>query len=294
MDTSYVDLHVHSTCSDGFFTPEELVALARQADLVALALADHDNVDGIGRAFVAAQGCGLEIIPAVELSSQWREYTDLHLLGYGFDYRDGPLVTELRRFQQFRSTRNRQIIEKVNDKLCREGRTVLDPDAVRALAGGTIGRPHIARALFQAGYVDNHDQAFERYLVPCNVAKYYFPADQAIPLIHAAGGIAVLAHPPYVTRDRRRLEALVVELVALGLDGIEVYNNGSGLEDTDWLMRLAARHELIITGGSDFHGVSGTAIEIGTGLRGFRIPYACVEQIKAAQLGRGQQINWHS
>lgn len=293
MNTSYVDLHVHSTCSDGLLTPEELVPLAQQAGLVALALADHDNVDGIDRAFSAAAGSGLEIVPAVELSSQWQHFTDLHLLGYGFDYRSGPLVTELRRFQQFRTTRNQQIIEKVNDKLRDEGRVAIDPEAVRALAGGTIGRPHIAQALCHAGHVSGHDQAFDRYLVPCNVPKYYFPADQAIPLIHAAGGITVLAHPPYVTRDRRQLEALVAELVGFGLDGIEVYNNGSGLEETDWLMRLAARHNLVITGGSDYHGVPGAAIEIGTGIRGFRIPYDCVEQIRAAQLRRGQNTCWH-
>ncbi|WP_321371981.1 PHP domain-containing protein [uncultured Desulfuromusa sp.] len=282
METRYVDLHLHSTCSDGYYSPEEVVALAAKAGLLAIALADHDNIDGVDAAIRAGNEVGVEVIAAVELSSQWLEYTDMHLLGYGFDFQDPYLIRALSEFQEFRAIRNRQIVERVNLKLIDEQRQPLDPDAVRKLAGGTIGRPHIALALRQAGYVSSNDQAFERYLVPCNVPKRYFPADDAIKLIHGSGGIVVLAHPPYVTRDRRKLEALVGELVGLGLDGIEVYNNGSGLEDTDWLIKLARGHDLIVTGGSDFHGDSGSMIEVGRGVRGIRVPYSCVEEIKAA------------
>ena len=282
METAYIDLHLHSTCSDGYLSPEEVVGLAQKAGVRAIALADHDNIDGIGRAIAAGNAVGIEVIPAVELSSQWFYYTDMHLLGYGFDYQDPYLIRALAEFQEFRATRNRQIVEKVNLKLLDEKRQPLDPEAVRQLAGGTIGRPHIALALRQAGYVSNNDEAFTRYLVPCNVPKRYFPADEAIKLIHGSGGIVVLAHPPYVTRDRHKLEALVAELVNLGLDGIEAYNNGSGLEDTDWLIKLARRHGLVVTGGSDYHGDSGSMIKVGKGVRGIRVPYGCVEEIKAA------------
>ncbi len=282
METEYVDLHLHSTCSDGYFSPEEIVKLAEKAGLLAMALADHDNIDGISRAMKAGAESGIEIIAAVELSSQWFKYADMHLLGYGFDYQDPYLIRALAEFQEFRETRNRQIVERVNQKLIDEQRQPIDPDAVSRLAGGTIGRPHIALALRQAGYVSNNDQAFDRYLVPCNVPKHYFPADEAIKLIHGSGGIVVLAHPPYVTRDRRKLETLVAELVDLGLDGIEAYNNGSGLEDTDWLIKLARKHGLVVTGGSDFHGDSGSMIEVGKGVRGIRVPYGCVEEIKVA------------
>jgi predicted metal-dependent phosphoesterase TrpH len=282
MQTQYVDLHIHTTCSDGYFSPEEIVDFAEKAGLVAIALADHDNVDGISRAIQASIESGIKVIPAVELSSQWFHYTDMHLLGYGFDYQDPYLLRALIEFQEFRANRNQQIIERVNQKLADEKRQPIDPVAVRQLAGGTIGRPHIAQALRQAGYVANNNEAFERYLVPCNVSKRYFPADEAIRLIHGSGGIVVLAHPPYVTRDRRKLEALVVELVSLGLDGIEAYNNGSDLEDTDWLIKLARQHGLIVTGGSDFHGDTGSTIEVGRGIRGIRVPYGCVEEIKAA------------
>ncbi|MFO7812983.1 MAG: PHP domain-containing protein [Pelovirga sp.] len=292
MNCNYVDLHVHTTCSDGFFSPEDIVMQAARAGLVAIALADHDNIDGIDPATLTASSMGIEVIPAVELSSQWKTYTDMHLLGYGFDHHDPRLIAELEQFQSFRASRNEQIIDAVNLKLAEEGRAPISALEVRKLAGGSIGRPHIAQVLRQKKYANSNEDAFTRYLVPCNVEKHYFPADEAIRLVHACGGIVVLAHPPYVTRDRHQLEKLVAELVSLGLDGIEAYNNGSGLEDSDWLIRLAVQHGLVITGGSDFHGEPGSAIQIGHGLRGIRVPYDCVEQIKEALLQRGEPLRW--
>ena len=282
MTDKLVDLHLHSTCSDGFLSPQELVSLAAEKGLAAIALADHDNVDGISAAQTAGAEKGVEVLSAVELSTQWYDFFDMHLLGFCFDHQDPYLIRELSDFQEFRAGRNRQIIARVNEKLAGEERPPIDPDAVRQLAGGTIGRPHIAQALREAGYVTHNEEAFERYLVPCNVPKRYFPIDQAIGLIHRSGGIAVLAHPPYITRDRRKLEKLVAELVGQGLDGIECYNNGSNLEDTDWLIKLARKYQLIVTGGSDFHGDPGSNIEIGGGFRGMQIPYRCVEEIRAA------------
>ncbi len=281
-----VDLHLHSTCSDGQYAPDEVVRLVAEKGLVAMALADHDNVDGIEVARQTGERLGIEVLPAVELSTQWYDFVDMHLLGYLIDHRDPYLIRELTDFQQFRAGRNRQIIERVNEKLADEGRAPIDPDYVHQLAGGTLGRPHIAQALREVGYVTHNEEAFERYLVPCNVAKRFFPVDEAIKLIHGAGGVAVLAHPPYVTRNRTKLEGLVAELVTLGLDGIEVYNNGSSMEDSDWLIKLARKHQLIITGGSDFHGDPGSNIEIGSGFRGMQIPYACVEEIRQAQQKR--------
>lgn len=286
MEKQLVDLHVHSTCSDGFYSPAELLAMAAKKGLVAIALADHDNVDGISAAQQAGAELGIEVLAAVELSTLWYDYYDMHLLGYDFNHQDPYLIRQLSEFQEHRSGRNRQIIERVNEKLAGENRQPIDADAVRKLAGGTVGRPHIAQALREAGYVTNNEEAFVRYLIPCNVAKRYFPMDEAISLIHRSGGIAVLAHPPYITRDRQKLEKLVAELIPLGLDGIETYNNGSNMEDTDWLIKLAGKYQLIVTGGSDFHGDPGSNIEIGSGFRGMRIPYRCVEEIRQAQLRR--------
>ena len=286
METARVDLHLHSTCSDGIYPPAEVVRRAAQAGMSAIALADHDNIDGIDVAQQTGKELGVLVMAGVELSSQWESYQDIHLLGYGFDHHHPELQKELREFQNFRSSRNRRIIERINEKLQHEGRSPLDPDAVRSMAGGTIGRPHIARALQDAGYVDGNDAAFERYLIPCNVQKRFFPIDQAIDLIHRSGGVAVLAHPPYITRDRFEPEQLIKLFACFDLDGIEAYNNGASLEDIDWAIRLARKYDLIVTGGSDFHGTEGSEVQIGCGFGQLKIPYRCVEEICEARQRR--------
>jgi predicted metal-dependent phosphoesterase TrpH len=287
MKTECIDLHIHSTCSDGFLRPAELVAAAAELDLGVIALADHDNIDGIAPAMAAATALNIVVISAVELSSQWRRHSDMHLLGYGFDYNASELRAELESFQAVRRTRSEQIVEKVNCKLKDEQRAPLDVEQIRDSAEGTIGRPHIARALRAAGYAKTNDDAFERYLVPCNVPKRYFPADEAIALIHRFGGIAVLAHPPYLCRNRGQLRVLMRELKTLGLDGVEAYNNGVGIEGINWLIKFAREHDLIVTGGSDFHGDPGATIELGSGAHGNSVPYSCVEEVRLALAARG-------
>ena len=277
-----VDLHLHTTCSDGLYSPVELIGLAAKAGMHLIAVADHDNVDGIDAARTAGVEQGIEVLPAVELSCQWCDYLDIHLLGYGFDHHHPELLRQLAGFREFRAGRNRQIVEKVNLQLAQEGRESLDYAEIEASADGTIGRPHIAMALRKAGYVKNHDEAFERYLVPNNVAKRFFPIDEAIDLIHTAGGIAVLAHPPYVTRNHDELEGLIEEFVDLGLDGLEAYNNGVNQDGVFWLINLARRHGLIVTGGSDFHGSEEGEGVIGGGNGRLKIPFSCVEEIRSA------------
>lgn len=286
-----VDLHLHSTCSDGIYAPAEVVRQAAEAGMAAISLADHDNIDGIDEAQEAGRKLGVTVVAGVELSSQWESYQDIHLLGYGFDHHNPELQHELEKFQDFRAGRNRQIIERVNEKLAGEGRAPIDPDVVQLKAGGTIGRPHIAQALLEKGYVDGNDAAFERYLVPCNVPKLYFPLDEAIKLIHNCGGVAVLAHPPYITRDRFELEQLVKLFVTFNLDGIEAYNNGASLEEIDWTIRLARKYNLIVTGGSDYHGTKGSDVEIGCGFGRLKIPFSCVEEICEARQRRHGHVS---
>ena len=286
MTQQRVDLHLHTTCSDGHYSPQELVALAVKAGMKAIAIADHDNVDGIDSALKSGAELGIEVITAVELSSQWQEYQDIHLLGYGFDHQHAELKRRLADFREFRAGRNQQIVEKVNRQLAGEGRAPLDFLAIEASAGGTLGRPHIALALRAAGYVQNHDEAFDRYLVPNDVPKRFFPIDEAINLIHSAGGVAVLAHPPYVTRNHGELEALLQKFVEMGLDGLEAYNNGVNQDGVYWLIGLARRHQLIVTGGSDFHGTEGSTINIGAGVGRLSIPYSCVDEIRSALFRR--------
>ncbi len=280
-----VDLHMHSIYSDGRLTPTQLVSRATDAGLRAMAIADHDNVDGVPEAMAAGELAGIEVLSGVELSVVWEQYQDLHLLGYGFDPADDRLGQALADFREFRAGRSEQILVKINERLVAEGRQPLDFATVKATAGGTIGRPHIGQTLLEAGYVRSMEQAFQRYLVPCNVPKRYFPVDEAIGMIHAAGGCAVLAHPPFIKATDREMEELIEALVSFGLDGVEVYNSGADNATIDKHLTLTRRRGLIVTGGSDFHRDEPNGIELGKGYGNLKIPYQCVEEIHRKAAG---------
>lgn len=282
----WVDLHLHSTCSDGALAPAEVVRMAAKAGLTAVAIADHDNVDGIDEALAAGRICGVEVLPAVELSVVWQDFADIHLLGYCFDHQHPELCAALTEFRDFRSRRNRQIVERINRRLARAGRAPLDFEAIRQRAGGTLGRPHIALELVAQGHVRSKDEAFERYLVPCNVAKRYFPIEEAIALIQRAGGVTSLAHPAYISRDRQVLQRLFDACVDYGCEGLEVYSNQATNDDIDWFLGEAHRRGLLVTGGSDFHGGGQEQLVLG-GLRGnLYVPYYCVEALRIAAAER--------
>ena len=279
---SRVDLHLHTTYSDGSLTPAEVVALAAEAGLSAVAICDHDNIDGIDEALAAGEELGVAVLAGVELSVVWEEFRDVHLLGYQFDPHHEGLRQALAEFREVRERRNEEVVRRVNEKLSQEGRAPLDFERVREFAGGTVGRPHVARALAEKGYVKSTEEAFRNYLVPCNAPKRYFPIADAIDLVHAAGGVAVLAHPPFITQARKGLEVLFDTFADFGLDGIEAWNSGANNDDIDWTITQARRRGLIVTGGSDFHGTPKGDIRIGTGHGNLRIPYSCVEEIRRA------------
>jgi predicted metal-dependent phosphoesterase TrpH len=264
---NFIDLHIHSNYSDGAFSPEELVKRAVEANLVAIAIADHDSVAGVNIGISAGAPCAVDVLPAVELSVQFKSWQDVHLLGYGIDVTDDLFLNKLNRFRERREHRNIDILERVNDLLVEESRVPIDLSEVLSFSRDAIGRPHIARALLERGYVDNVEDAFRRYLVPCNVPKFYWPIDDAITEIRRIGGIAVLAHPTSVSTDRQELGDLIRELSALGLDGIEVYNNMAHADEMEFLRRLALELNLLMTGGSDFHGIE-TGLEMGKGRGG--------------------------
>jgi len=220
------------------------------------------------------------VLAGVELSVVWESIQDIHLLGYGFDHHYPELRAALKEFRGFRESRNERIVARVNEKLIAEGRSPIDVAAVKRKAGGTIGRPHIAMALIDAGHVANKDEAFHLYLVPCNVEKRYFPVAEAIDLIHRAGGVTVLAHPPFIPVDRAGFINLLEALIKLGLDGVEAYNTGATNDEIDWYITQTRRRGLIVTGGSDFHGVEEPGFSIGRGRGNLKIPYACVEDIR--------------
>jgi predicted metal-dependent phosphoesterase TrpH len=279
---TYVDLHLHSTYSDGVHSPAAVVRLAAEEGLAAVALCDHDNIDGIDEAMAAGRERGVEVLSGVELSTVWEDFRDIHLLGYGFDHHHPGLRAALAEFQAFRAGRNERIVGRVNEKLREMGKDPIDFRAVLASAGGTVGRPHIARALIEKNVVRDTEEAFLRFLVPCNVPKRFFPIDEAIALVHDAGGVAVLAHPSFVTPHPKALETLLDTFISLGLEGVEAYHSGAGNDEIDRLITLARRRGLLVTGGSDFHGTAGAGIVVGRGRGNLKIPYACLEEIRQA------------
>lgn len=284
-----VDLHLHSLYSDGILTPTELVAEAASSGLRAIALADHDNVDGIPEALAAGRKYGVEIVTAVELSVLWEDLSDIHVLGYAFDHEDAALQQALAEFRAFRAGRSERILDNINRRLAQEGRQPLDFADVAKRAGGTLGRPHIGQALLEAGYARDMEDAFTRYLVPCNEPKRFFPLDEAIKLIHDAGGCAVLAHPVFVGVSDARLEEVLDEFVALGLDGLEAHCSGAGNDGIDRYITMARRRNLIVTGGSDFHQPVKGGIVMGKGRGNLKIRYRCVEEIKEAVARKQRQ-----
>jgi 3',5'-nucleoside bisphosphate phosphatase len=280
-----IDLHLHSNYSDGVRTPGELVTMASELGLKAIALADHDTVDGIDEALAAGAACGLEVLPALELSVAFGPYSDVHLLGYLLDHRDPGLLETLREFRDKRETRGEAIIDRINEKLASEGRAPMTSQEAAALAGGALGRPHIAQVLMSKGYVANMQDAFVRYLIPCDVPKRYFPVDEALATIKRLGGVAVLAHPTTITNERAVLAGVLDELCALGLDGLEAYNNVCSEQESGYLRSYAVHRGLVWTGGSDYHGIE-EGICMGTGRGTMAIPYSCVEDLKRVKAGR--------
>lgn len=273
MPAMKIDLHIHSSFSDGALTPAELVALAVKHDIGTIAIADHDSVAGVAQAALAGADAGIEVIAAVELSVQFDEWQDVHLLGYGIDYLDKQFLENLDAFRQRRDGRNDEILDRVNDLLTAEGRCAIDRDRVRSFARDSIGRPHIARALLECGYAETMEDSFKRYLVPCNVPKFYWPMAKGIAEIHRIGGVAVLAHPTSITKDMDKLGMIIASLQAIGLDGIEVYNNMGWPLEIELLRRTAEERGLLMTAGSDFHGIE-EGLEIGRGREGMHFDSA--------------------
>jgi 3',5'-nucleoside bisphosphate phosphatase len=265
-----VDLHVHTTASDGALSPTEVVRAALAAGLSALAITDHDTMDGLDEAMHAADSTGLEIVPGLELSVDEGGQTDVHVLGLLVDPHDGPLNGALSDLREERDTRARAMVRKLSAAGYR-----IDYDAIRAAVGASaIGRVHIARALVATHAVPTIDEPFRRLIgsdAPFYIAKQTMTGAAAIAAIHAAGGVAVLAHPG--VSGGAALEGLIES----GLDGIEAYHAEHTRADRKRFAALAARHGLLVTGGSDFHGPGVRSSGIGGGA----CPADAVESLRA-------------
>ena len=261
----FADLHIHTQASDGWLTPDMAVEQAKDAGLAAISIADHDSVSGIEAAIWAGKKHGVEVIPGVELSSGF-EGRELHLLGYFVDWRDKKFQDKLLTIQEARVDRAKRILNRL-----RNLNINISYNVVIVIAGGTVGRPHIAKALLDRGYVRTVQEAFEKYLGidrPAYVEKYPLSPAEAMRIIHKAGGISALAHPVF-----SRTDEVLPELVDQGLQAIEVYHSRHDAMATRHFEELAKKYDLLIVGGSDAHG---REVPVGA----VKIPYELVEKMK--------------
>jgi len=276
---SFVDLHSHSTASDGTLPPREVVRLAKERGLSALALTDHDTIGGIAEAADEAEKVGLDFLPGIEISCEYAPGT-MHILGYGIDPKSPVLTDMTERLIEGRDNRNPKIVAKLQSL-----NVAITMDEVEAEAkGGVVGRPHIAAILVRKGYVSSIKQAFNEYLAPGGKAyfdKERLSSKQALGMILESGGLPVLAHAFQLrTENDAQLETIVKNLVDQGLAGIEVMHSD---HDAAWIekcTRLADRYGLVKTGGSDFHGGNKKDIDLGHAA-GRRVPRAYYDALVA-------------
>ena len=285
----YMDLHIHTFHSDGVHSPTEIVEMAADRGLKALAIADHDSVSGVSEALAAGHRLGVEVVPAVELSIGFKNFHDVHLLGYFIEYRDKEFSARLQEFRKARDMRGKAMVEKINSKLAMERKIRISLDEVTDTAQGSLSRLHIARLLVDKGVARHVQDAFTRYLQPCDVPKRYFAISDALDEIRRLKGVSVLAHPPSISDDRRIMASLIRELAGMGLDGLEVFNNLCYKDDMIFYEGLCRELGLAMTGGSDFHGFEDD-VEIGIGRGGLAVAYHLLEPLKNISRSRGADL----
>lgn len=273
-----IDLHVHSNASDGSLSPREVVELANEAGLTAIALTDHDTVAGIDEALDAASSLELTVIPGVELSCIYME-KEIHILGLFIDHKNEVLLRFLTDAASKRKERNEKMLESfrsagflltMDDLLCGNPNTI-------------ITRAHFARALLQKGYVSSVDQAFKKYLDPGRPfyrKRETITPEDAVQALLAAGGFVVLAHPCLYKFGWEKTESLISYLKSLGMKGLECFHSSNNQNESAMLRKLSIKYGLLPTGGSDFHGAAKPDIRIGFGRGGLRVPDLYLTDIK--------------
>jgi 3',5'-nucleoside bisphosphate phosphatase len=280
---SRIDLHLHTTHSDGSLRPSDVLALAKQASVTALAITDHDITTGINEAIAAGRELGIEVIPGVEVSS-FDGRSEFHILGYYVQCEDPEFMSRLATLRASRHRRNPLIIERL-----RGAGLDVTYEEVRALAGTeSVGRPHIARLMMQKKYVSSAKEAFDRYLgegKPAYVARELPTPVEAIQWIREAKGVAVLAHPTWVKDTGDALRSCVTALKNAGLGGVEVHYSTHSRSQTAQYLELAWTLNLLVTGGSDFHGITKPDIEVGYGRGDLKVNPSLLEPLKAAANG---------
>jgi predicted metal-dependent phosphoesterase TrpH len=278
----YIDLHLHTTASDGTRSPSEIVNYAKSKGLQAIAITDHDTIEGLAEALAEGERIGLEVIPGIEISAEHIPGS-MHLLGYFLDIHHPLLNERLEYLQKARAERNPKIVENLN----RLGVKMTYDEVVKASGGGQVGRPHFAQVLLEKGYVRSFQEAFDRFLkkgASAYVDKFRFSSAEAIHFIREAGGVAVVAHPNTLgSNNSKPLEAILLQLVREGLRGIEVFYPEHSSVETAQYKFLAEKHGLLTTGGTDYHGIEGNDLDIGVGRGDMKLPYTIIENLKAVR-----------
>lgn len=268
----FADLHLHTSFSDSSSSPEEVIRESVRAGLSAIAIVDHDTVDGLAPAIAAAQGKHIEVIPGIELTAQY-EQLEVHILGYLIDYKNKDLAGKLDALKKIRTER----IYKITEKLEESG-VHLKAEKVFALApGGSVSRLHVARAMVKEGLVSSISEAFQKYIgdkCPGYVLGFRLSPLEAVKLIKEVGGIPILAHPYSINND-----AALIAIIESGVMGLEIYYPEHSQSMVNFYLDLAKKYNLLATGGSDYHGVAKPDISIGA----IKIPYELVEKLKEAQ-----------
>jgi hypothetical protein len=280
---SCIDLHIHSTASDGTLSPPDIIALALRLKLGAISITDHDSLAGCREALLNGIPDEIGFLTGVEISAEpppsYPGAGSIHILGYGIRLDDPELNRVLEKLQDARRDRNPQIISR----LAKLGIAIRLEEVEKEAGDGQPGRPHIASLLVKKGIVRTIDDAFDRYLgngKPAYVDKFRIESSQAVALINAAGGIPVLAHPCLLELESDpQLDEILREMISMGLKGVEVYFSAHTPEQTRWYAELAKRHDLLMTGGTDFHGDTQPDIRMGVGKGDLCVPFELYEKL---------------
>lgn len=277
-DTRIIDLHVHSSASDGTFSPTALLAEAKKAGLSAIALTDHDTMDGIAEAMEAAKELDMELIGGMEFSADYME-CEIHVLGFYLSQEHPKLRAKLDEFRNFRSTRNVRMVERLRE----EGFSISMEQLREMFPDSVITRAHMAVYLIDTGQVPDKRTVFSEYIgenCRCYIQRPKISPVEAVTLIRGAGGLAVLAHPVLYNLAEADLKQMILEMKEAGMCGIEAIYSENSKEDERKFLEMADSYGLLVSGGSDFHGANKPDIQLGTGKGNLHIPYSLLEAFK--------------
>jgi predicted metal-dependent phosphoesterase TrpH len=280
MKEDYIDLHLHSTASDGNFSPQEVVKRADDLGFSAIAITDHGTIEGIKPALKAAKGLDIELVPGIELNTDYLD-TEVHVLGYYIDYENQKLLDKIAELKQARYNRAKKIVEKLNDL-----DVAIEFSRVLELAdGATLGRSHIAQILLEDGYVANWSEAFDKYIgrqAPAYVGRQRLTVKGAINLIKEADGIPIIAHPGLINNDQA-----LNQFINWGVEGIEVYHTEHNKQEKEKYLDFSKTNNLLITGGSDCHGPRRKeGVLLGT----IKVAYDLLDNLKQAKSSTEEEL----